>query len=169
MREWRPLGVMPDVLYVLGAGDTGLASGLFFRPNENAGDLGLFDSRIFASGEEHYKRSTLKMDFNTSKQSGEGDCRRTWTTELCRNGSPPLLMSKVVCIARHLLSPCSYSSHLRHNESRCHVTPVTCHDCHSLWIPVVTEWQLTSGQWSAFNSCGLSGLVIDKTLSYFYA
>ena len=40
------------------------------------------------------------------------------------------------------LSPCSYSSHPRHNESRCHVTPVTCHeDCHS----VVTNWRLTSG------------------------
>ena len=43
----------PDVLYVFGAGDTGLASGLFFKPNENAGDFGLLDSRIFASGKNH--------------------------------------------------------------------------------------------------------------------
>ena len=104
---------------MLGAGDTGLASGLFFKPNEKAGDFGLFDSRIFASGEDHYKCSTFKFEFNTSKQSGESDSCRTWTTELCRNGSPPLLMSKVVCVARYLdhLSPCSYSSHLRHNVS----------------------------------------------------
>ena len=37
------------MLYVLGDGDTGEVSGLFFSPNENAGDFGLFDSRMFAS------------------------------------------------------------------------------------------------------------------------
>ena len=45
----RPLAVIPEVLYVLGDGDTGEVSGLFFSPNENAGDFGLFDSRMFAS------------------------------------------------------------------------------------------------------------------------
>ena len=45
----RPLAVIPEVLYVLGEGDTGEVSGLFFSPNENAGDFGLFDSRMFAS------------------------------------------------------------------------------------------------------------------------
>ena len=48
---------------MLGAGDTGLASGLFFKPKENAGDFGLFDSRIFASGEDHYKCFTFKFVF----------------------------------------------------------------------------------------------------------
>ena len=45
----RPLAVIPEVLYVLGDGDTGEVSGLFFSPNENAGDFGLFDSRMLAS------------------------------------------------------------------------------------------------------------------------
>ena len=45
----RPLAVIPEVLYVLGDGDTGEVSALFFSPNENAGDFGLFDSRILAS------------------------------------------------------------------------------------------------------------------------
>ena len=45
----RPLAVIPEVLYVLGDGDTGEVSGLFFSPKENAGDFGLFDSRMFAS------------------------------------------------------------------------------------------------------------------------
>ena len=45
----RPLAVIPEVLYVLGDGDTGEVSALFFSPNENAGDFGLFDSLIFAS------------------------------------------------------------------------------------------------------------------------
>ena len=156
---------------MLGAGDTGLASGLFFRPKENAGDFGLFDSRIFASGGKHYKCFTLKIDFNTSKQSGKGDCCRTWTTELCRNGSPPLLMSKVVCIARHLdrfitlfifLTPpsrCVTLSRHTYHVSRLSRTMYSCCD------------RVTTDLWtvSAFNSCGLSGLVIDKTLSYFYA
>ena len=45
----RPLAVIPEVLYVLGDGDTGEVSALFFSPNENAGDFGLFDSRMLAS------------------------------------------------------------------------------------------------------------------------
>ena len=45
----RPLAVIPEVLYVLGDGDTGEVSGLFFSPKENAGDFGLFDSRMFES------------------------------------------------------------------------------------------------------------------------
>ena len=41
--------MIPDVLYVFGEGDTGLGSGLVFRPNEKAGDFTLLDSRMLAS------------------------------------------------------------------------------------------------------------------------
>ena len=139
---------------------------LIFQPKWECWGLWLIwfaDIGILCEG--HLIFCSLQIVF-TSKQSGESNCCRSWTTELCRNGSPPLIMSKVGYLdIKSCLSPCSYSSHPRHNESRCHVTPVTCHeDCHS----VVTNWQLTSGEWSALDSSGLSGLVIDKTWSYFY-
>ena len=46
---------------MLGDGDTGGASALFFRPKEKAGDLGLLDSRIFASNQVHINCSAILL------------------------------------------------------------------------------------------------------------
>lgn len=52
------------MLYVLGEGDTGTVSGLFFKPNENDGDLGTLDSLILLS---------VKVN-SRSNQQGHSDC-----------------------------------------------------------------------------------------------
>ena len=53
--------VIPEVLYVAGEGEAGEGSALFFNPNENAGDLTLFDSRMLASkNSSKFKSVTLQ-------------------------------------------------------------------------------------------------------------